>query len=92
MTLKVENGDLKLCKVRGEVYEVKCTLEAKQGEKPLDFGTICVGKKEERSIYIKNRSRTMATYHIKNIPKELTIFPERDKMSSESKHPIKVTF
>ena len=34
----------------------------------------------------------MATYHIKNIPQELTIFPERDKLSSESKHPIKVAF
>ena len=92
MTLKVENGDLKFCKVRGEVNEVKCTLESKQGEKPLDFGTMCVGKKEEKSIYIKNRSRIMATYHIKNIPKELTIYPENDKLSSESKHPIKVTF
>ena len=88
LVMRVENGESCSLKCKGEFSEAKCYVL----QKSLEFETIAVGVKSQRSITIKNQLRTTAVFCVKKCPKEITINPSKDKIKGDGKYNLAVEF
>ena len=89
LTIKIDDGVTLNVNCQGFVTESKCQFQ----EKLLDFGAVPVGiRTKEEFIHIKNKLRTPAVYHFKDIHEDLQISTMIGKILSNSKQSISCSF
>jgi len=86
LVMRVENGEAQSITVKGEVSDARCSFQ----QKHLDFGTLAVGVKVEKSVILRNLDPKTAVFHVKKAPPQLTVTPMRGKIASEGKFPLKL--